>query len=86
MAMILNIKNSQSKRVLIVTLAFFVGFVLLIAQNIDASIWTGGSGKFLQYEIQIREVWHHSQTIGVLSFRGVQRNLVECQLILIEGR
>ena len=32
------------------------------------------------------EAWHHSQTIGALTLRGGQRTLVDCRLILIEGR
>ena len=32
------------------------------------------------------EVWHHMQTIGVLVLRGGQRTLVECRLMMIEGR
>ncbi len=35
---------------------------------------------------EVTEVWHHKQTIGIVTLKGPQRYLVGCRLILVEGR
>jgi len=71
--------NLSSKRFLVIFGALVISLVLIIAQH--DPVWAvSRAGKFLQ-----REVWHHSQTVGILVFHGGQRTLLECQLILIEG-
>jgi hypothetical protein len=32
------------------------------------------------------EVWHNQQTIGILGFRGHERVLATCKLILVEAK
>jgi len=43
---------------------------------------TGG----ISHPDDVTEVWHHQQTIGIVTLRGTSRVLVGCQLILVEGR
>ena len=75
----INSNNLSSKRILVIFGALVISLVLIIAQH--DPVWAvSRAGKFLQ-----REVWHHSQTVGILVFHGGQRTLLECQLILIEG-
>ena len=70
--------NSLIKRIILVSITLVISFVLFIAQNDSISVF---AGKYFQ-----REVWHHSETVGLLVFQGGQRTLLECELILFEGR
>lgn len=70
--------NSLIKRIILVSITLVISFVLFIAQNDSISVF---AGKYFQ-----REVWHHSETLGILVFQGGQRTLLECELILMEGR
>ena len=72
--------NLSSKRILVIFGALVISLVLIIAQHDPVWAVARASTKFIQ-----REVWHHSQTVGILVFHGGQRTLLECQLILIEG-
>lgn len=55
-------------------------FLLLTCLAVLSCLFLASNQKEFHHE-----VWHHSQTIGVLVLKGSQRTLVKCQLILIEG-
>ena len=80
----------MNRRLLVYLSALFSGFFLILVNM-----------NYIPFMLRILnlnyEVWHHVQTVAILglttsksghqsSFTSGQRTIVECRLILIEGR
>ncbi len=61
-----------------------ISMVLVLVANLSLIPFDNFNDNKNNYVVH--EVWHHSQTVGVLGFTGKNRLLEECTLILIEGK